>query len=256
MKRRIYVPGLRVGEVPLDPVQAHHARDVLRLAEAAEVEVFDDAGQTAIGRLIYLSPHETTVRIMTINPVLPAPVIRWTIASAIPKGDRADWMIEKLSELGTDVFIPLATARGIVLPQGTNKRDRWIRLATESAKQSRRRGVMRIEKLTSLQSVLDAFSDVGDKEIEMRKTENGSRRQASQAWVLATEIPGLSIRQALSQAVGIGHLTLLIGPEGGWTPEELAACAKAGLITVRLGETILRVKTAAVAAAAAVSILA
>ena len=70
-------------------------------------------------------------------------------------------MVEKLSELGAAAFIPLITARSVVHPEGRGKRDRWQRLATESAKQSRRVGVMRIEELTKLEDALAAAAGAG-----------------------------------------------------------------------------------------------
>ena len=80
--------------------------------------------------------------------------LSWTVAAAVPKGERADWMVEKLSELGCHAFVPLLAERSVVQPKGTGKRDRWLRLATESAKQCRRRGVMRIESPTTLDELL------------------------------------------------------------------------------------------------------
>src|SRR5690242_4521309 len=106
MARRIYVPLLRLGDVPLDATQAHHARDVLRLADGTEVEVFDDVGATARGHLIYTGARETAVRIAQLDQRATEPQTQWVVASAVPKGDRADWMVEKLSELGAAAFIP------------------------------------------------------------------------------------------------------------------------------------------------------
>ena len=152
--RRVHTPLLRVGLVELDQAGSRHARDVLRLAVGTEVEVFDDAGAVARGEIETLEPL-VTVRVDSIDAGGDggnAPEI--TVAAAVPKGDRADWMVEKLSELGVSRFVPLATARSVVLPEGRNKRERWSRIASESAKQSRRRGVMRIEELTKFSDAM------------------------------------------------------------------------------------------------------
>jgi 16S rRNA (uracil1498-N3)-methyltransferase len=164
------------------------------------------------------------------------------VAAAIPKGDRADWMVEKLSELGVARFIPLITHRSVVHPKGHNKRERWQRIATESAKQSRRSGVMEIADVATLEGVLTV------------KDEGG--------W-MKDEAPGEGARFYLSPTgaslttsfVARASSLLLIGPEGGFTDDELRLMDDLGLTGVKLTGTILRVETAAVAAAAVVACL-
>jgi 16S rRNA (uracil1498-N3)-methyltransferase len=223
--RRLHVPQLHVGIVELPADQTHHARDVLRIDERATVELFDDAGQIAHGQLSFNGHEHATVAVSEVLP--PTDSFHLTIASAVPKGERADWMIEKLSELGVSHFIPLATQRSVVLPGGTNKRQRWERLAVESAKQSHRQGVMQIGDLTPLATAMTS------------------------GWYLSPEPRALPIIQSLAE-LKTPSLRLFIGPEGGWTDAERAAFGTAGLTPVRLTDTILRIETAAVAAAAVV----
>src|SRR5205823_5762281 len=143
-------------EIKLDATQSHHARDVLRLSDGAVVELFDNAGAVARGQIVAVDPH-VVVRVESIaNGVDPS--LEIVVASAVPKGERADWMIEKLSELGVSKFTPLATARSVVHPRGTGKMQRWRRIAVESAKQSRRAGVMRIDELMDLSDALERLS--------------------------------------------------------------------------------------------------
>jgi 16S rRNA (uracil1498-N3)-methyltransferase len=243
--RRIYTPLLRTGEIELDAAEAHHARDVLRLTAGTEVEVFDDAGASAVGTLVACGSRGVVVRVDAVDDGGSATGAgALTIASAVPKGDRADWMVEKLSELGVDRFIPLATTRSVVLPEGKNKRERWVRIATEAAKQSRRRGVLRIEPLTPLaDGVRDAVQNVAD----------GAR------WYLSTADDAEPIAELLAAWRTVPAprhpLALFIGPEGGWTTEETIAFELARFRGARLTDTILRVETAAVAAAAVVGVM-
>jgi 16S rRNA (uracil1498-N3)-methyltransferase len=235
--RRLHVSQLSVGEVRLPEREAHHARDVLRLAESDEVELFDDAGQVARGVVREANASSVIVAVEKIRAA-DRREVQITVACAVPKGDRADWLVEKLSELGVDRFIPLQTDRSVVLPTGKGKRDRWLRLAVEAAKQSRRAGVMQIDELTPLDRVVE------------------STPAQSVVWFFSTEDEGaVPIGDAI-QSLDAKEILLLIGPEGGWTSREIAAMRERNLTPVRLTATILRVETAAVAAAAIVASLA
>jgi len=149
--RRAHVQNVVAGRSALPAGEAHHVRDVLRLESGDELELFDNSGQTALAVIERIDSDGVFVVVDERELKLAAPSgVSITIASAVPKGDRADWMIEKISELGVARFIPLITARSVVLPVGKNKRERWQRIAKESAKQSRRAGVMLIDELTEL----------------------------------------------------------------------------------------------------------
>ncbi len=254
--RRLHVSQLSTGDVRLSEREAHHARDVLRLGESDEIELFDDAGQTAHAVVRQCDANNVIVSVEWIAQAMRASV-RITVASAVPKGDRADWLVEKLSELGVDRFIPLQTERSVVLPTGKGKRDRWLRLAVEAAKQSRRAGVMQIDELTRLSRAIETaatgwfFTTEGDGAISIAQAVErlssggrGSRRAA------ITESTTGSAGASPSSADAI---LLLIGPEGGWTTQELDQMRQHNLTPVRLTTTILRIETAAIAAAAIVA---
>lgn len=244
MARRIHVQHLRPGEpIPLDAAEAHHARDVLRLADGAGVEVFDDAGAVGTGILTFRG-IDAFVCVQPADARRQAgSALQLIVAAAVPKGDRADWMVEKLSELGVAELVPLAAARSVVLPEGKGKRDRWLRIATEAAKQSRRAGVMRITELTPLAEALRRATAVD--------------ARPARAWYLSTEaehpVPIARARRDLTAATA---LTAFIGPEGGWTTREQQQFAAAGALPVRLTSTVLRIETAAVTTAAVVACVA
>ena len=235
MARRFHVPSVYVGQIPLEPAQAHHAREVLRLIDGNTVEVFDNAGVVASGMLVIGEDSDVLIRVDRIDSPSDIEVSRITVASAVPKGERADWMVEKLSELGIWAFIPLITERSVVKPQGTNKQERWARIATESAKQSRRHGVMRIEEVTGIKPV-----------IEQWKQHNNAR-----ALYLSTEPGAQPILPLLAETPAAHELILLVGPEGGWSESELELLKTSGATGVKLTSTILRVETAAIAGAVA-----
>jgi 16S rRNA (uracil1498-N3)-methyltransferase len=223
-----------MGDVPLDSVQAGHARNALRLEDGSEVEVFDDQGMVGIGKLVFVDAYQTLVRVAQIKVQNDGSTFRLTIAAAVPKGERADWMIEKLSELGVHEFIPLDTARGVVKPEGKSKYERWLRIATESAKQSRRTGVMRIGQLKGISALIQ---EVGSE-------------QNIKSFYLSTDPGAVPLAQQVKEK--LSSLLLLVGPEGGWTDEEIRLFESHRIEGAKLTPTILRIETAAIAGAAVV----
>ena len=219
--RRLFADPLTAGTIPLDAEQSHHARAVLRLRVDDAVELFDRAGAVATGVITRI---EDVVMVRVERVDRPAALSATTIAAAVPKGDRADWMIEKLSELGIARFVPLRTARSVVHPEGA-KLDRWKRIATESAKQCKRPGLMEIDPLTPLQEFICSIDP-----------------RTGVYLAIDGDAP-------LPSIISGGQLAILVGPEGGWTPEEAQQMRDHGLTPARLGPTILRIETAAIVAA-------
>lgn len=222
MPRRLHLGLVRPGIVALEAAEARHARDVLRLGAGDEVEVFDSAGNVATGTLI---EWQGRLGVEVRDVAKAAGGRRVCVAAAVPKGERADWMVEKLSELGVQRLLPIITARGVVTP-GEGKLDRWRRLAVQSAKQSRRQGVMRIDPPTELGVAL--------REVAVWR-----------AIVLSTEAAD---PMPLVGCKG-DPIVVFVGPEGGWTAGEQAEFSSAGVEAARLTPTVLRVETAAVVAA-------
>jgi 16S rRNA (uracil1498-N3)-methyltransferase len=233
--RRIYLPILHPGPIALPADQAHHIRDVLRLRSGDMVDVFDGAGATAQARLTSVTPKSVTADVASVQKA-PANSQSLTLAVAFPKGPRADWMIEKLSEVGIARLIPLQTERSISQAAGQSKTDRWHRIAVESAKQSRRPGVMEIAPPTTFPNLVASWQNSPD--------------QTPATWLLSTEPGAQSAARALQ--TGPPPSLLLIGPEGGWTHDELNLLNQSAIKRVRLLQSILRVETAAIAAAALV----
>ena len=222
--RRLHVTDLRPGLLTIDAAQAHHLTTVLRLSAGEAVEAFDSAGRTAVATIDSISPA-VVLRVDAVSA--PAVTSNVVVAAAVPKGDRAEWMIEKLSELGVSRYVPLRTARSVVHPEGRGKLERWERIAVESAKQCRRAGVMAIDPLTPVAAVLATFDP-------------------ATSYYFSTQPAS---RPFVSLFSGRREATLFIGPEGDWTPDEESAFATRGLTAAGLGRTILRVETAAILAA-------
>jgi 16S rRNA (uracil1498-N3)-methyltransferase len=201
----------------LDQADTHHLTSVLRLRDGEIVVAGDGAGRWAPCRMRVGSPPGATLE--RVGPVetteASAPTV--TVAFAPVKGDRPEWVVQKLTELGVDRIVPILTARSVVRWEGeraTKAVERLRRVAREGAAQSRRAWLPEVAAVSSLGS-LAALTGVPT----------------------ALANPGGSPPD-LSRPV------VAIGPEGGWDQAEL----EAGCELVGLGSTILRAETAAVAA--------
>jgi len=221
-ERRFWVETLQAEEVKLSPEEAHHLVQVLRLGEGAEVHLFDGKGNAARARVHRIVEGEVALRILGPEPSRESP-LRITIAVSPPKGDRASFLVEKLTELGVAAIVPLETERG----SSRESLERWRRIAVSSCKQSGRSRVPAIEPMRSVASVLE-----------------------EPGLVLAAQpgAPPLSIR-------GASEVLVLIGPEGGWSEREAAILATRGATRFGMGPRTLRTETAAVAAAAVLQYL-
>ena len=216
-----YAPELpKSGEVALDPEETRHTK-AQRLNPEAKVSLFNGKGLVAIGALI----SEGKVKLIETHEV-PKSEFSLTIAVAVPKGDRADWMLQKLTELGVATIIPLKTEHSVVLPREA-KQERWQRILVEACKQSKQAWIPELKLLSTIEETLK-----NDAMLKLLLDQNGK-----------------PIRDVLQDH----PKTILgfIGPEGGFTDEEKQQLQKAGCIPVSLGKHILRIETAAMALAAA-----
>lgn len=234
-RRRFRVNDVEGTVILLTGSEAGHALKVLRLGVGAEVELFDGRGREVCGKVRAVSAD--TLEVEVIGPIQdrPVPRTRLTIAVAMPKGQRADWLVEKCAELGVEALWWLQTARGIVDPRPT-KLARLERKATAAAKQARLARVMTIEPPRPIEVAADSkHANVsilfGDHDAE----------SPSLVEVLC------DVRDDRDAA---RDLLIFIGPEGGLTDEERELLRLRGGRPVRLGSSILRIETAAVAAAA------
>ena len=207
-------------EAVLDPEEARHARKALRLRPGSIVELFDARGTTARAELLDAAQSACRVTGLTRHP---PSATRVTLAVAIPKGNRADAMVDQLVQLGVDRLIPLRSDRSVVDPRDA-KLERFERRVIEALKQCGRAYGMAIEPVRAFEGVL--VEPAGERLI-LTPNGGGSRPTGPAAAVLA-----------------------LIGPEGGWTAAELARANDSGFQPWTINPYVLRIETAAAAAAA------
>jgi 16S rRNA (uracil1498-N3)-methyltransferase len=228
VSHRFYLPDLRAPV--LTGAEARHARQVLRLRPGDELTVFDGRGHEArcrlgdAGRLEIL--HHTT------TPPLPC---RVTLAQAITK-KHMDWIIQKATELGVAAIVPLVTDRTIVR---TAKPDRWREIALEACKQSGNNWLPEISPPATVADVVTGRFDL--KLIAALTPGSVPLKQA----VCSRRFQPAPAERALKGAGTDARVLLLIGPEGDFTPAEVARAQAAGCVPVSLGPLTLRAETAA-----------
>jgi len=233
MRRRAFkADDLSGDRLTLRGDEAHHALHVLRLSIGDEITLFDGRGLRATARITGVSGESLVAEVLHREAESSTRVL--IIATAIPKGERADWLVEKCAELGVAEMVPLLCDRGQVSP-GAGKLARWRRKADEAAKQSGQSRSMTILEPMALLAALEAFASGGPAWYGAP----GATRTLAQA------IDECAAGDAASRGASIW-----VGPEGGFSPDEVALLERSGVLAVSLGGTILRVETAAVAAAA------
>ena len=236
MADRFYTPDpLPPGEYVLSGPEAHHLATVRRFGPGDRVVLFNGDGHDYPAEVVAADRKRTVLTVGEPVAVDRESPVRVEVAAALPKGDRGDFLVEKLTELGVARFVPLLTARTVVEPKEV-RLDKLRQAVVEASKQCGRNVLMVVAPLTRWSDYLAASRTDGPR-------------------VVLHTADGLSLGAV---AVGSGGraVTVAVGPEGGFTGEEVAAAEGAGWRRASLGPRVLRVETAAIAAAAAVSSLA
>lgn len=232
----------------LSAEETRHARKVLRLAVGATVELFNGEGTLAQAQLIGYESGRAFCRVLSVEQFSP-PQPALHIASAIPKGSVAEDMVNQLAQLGVDRFIPLHAQRSVVTPREA-KLERFQRHAVEAAKQCGRLYLMHIEPMQSLEQVLTRDATL---RLMLEPKRGQNEGMEDDPWAdAAREARTAAIWTDASwhqQLPGMDSALLLVGPEGGWTQEELTAAQHAGFERWHINTNTLRIQTAATAAA-------
>lgn len=225
MSDRFYVNcPLAPGPVEVEGAEAHHLAVVCRLRPGDSVCLFNGDGREYPADVRAVGKRGVTLEVRSIEAPVRERPFRLEIAAPLPKGDRAQFLIEKLTELGVTVFTPLQTARSVVHPREA-KLDKLERHVIEASKQCGRNVLMGIRPLTEWASFVRRDGLPGRKVLAHPGRAAASTRESPQDVVAA------------------------VGPEGGFTDEEVELARQAGWGTVDLGPRILRVETAAMAMA-------
>jgi len=238
MMPRFFVPPPLVAglDIALPANAAHHAAQVLRLKRGDAVTVFDGEGGEFGAEIVGASARRVEVRVAERRAVERESPLRVTLAQALIASERMDYVIQKAVELGATSVAPVATARCVTRLDGARavrSVEHWRQIAIAACEQCGRNRVPEVQAPRELLSWLREPSDARSR-------------------LLLSPARGAPLAALNAPA---GAIELLVGPEGGFAPEEEAAALAAGFAAVRLGPRILRTETAGPAMLAALNAL-
>jgi 16S rRNA (uracil1498-N3)-methyltransferase len=221
MAERFYVNSpLAPGPVILEGAEAHHLATVCRLRPGDAVCLFNGDGRQYPATVAEVGRRRVALEVASVEAPARELGFRLEVAAPLPRGDRAQFLVEKLTELGVTAFTPLQTARSVVHPREA-RLDKLQRYAIEASKQCGRNVLLQVQPLAD-------WSDF------CRSAERPGRKVLGH--------PGGTDRHQDSPGT---DTVAAVGPEGGFTDEEVALARSAGWQLLDLGPRILRVETAA-----------
>jgi 16S rRNA (uracil1498-N3)-methyltransferase len=236
MSERFFVEtAITTEQATLHGTEAHHLLHVMRAQVGDEVRLFDGSGAEFTARVEQLGRSQVELRVLNRELVDRETSVELTLAVALPKGDRQRWLVEKAVELGVKRIVPLTTKRGVAEASGGTL-DRLRRSVIEASKQCGRNRLLEICEPQAWQHAMGNFSPS-----DLRILADPGGISLSNAW------------PPTSTAKRSNGVVAAIGPEGGFTAEEVNSAVEAGWIAVGLGPRILRVETAALAIAARIA---
>ena len=208
--------------------QARHLALVLRVKPSDMVSVLNGTGYEYECRIVSVHKKEVRAEVLSKTPYSAESPVSITIVQGISKGERMEIAIQKSTELGATRFIPVITERTQV--KQTQKVERWRRIALSAAEQSGRDKMIEIDDPLQLEEFLGSIAPV------------------SAGIIFFEEKRERNLKEVLSGFTEIKEISVLIGPEGGFTREEVAASVEKGFVEASLGPRILRTETAPITA--------
>ncbi|HZC06064.1 MAG TPA: 16S rRNA (uracil(1498)-N(3))-methyltransferase [Ktedonobacterales bacterium] len=233
-------------ELTLPDEIAHQVRDVLRLGVGAQVLLLDGAGGEYSVEIIEVSRRIVRTHVSARTDGLPQPVARVTLGLGLLKAARLEWALQKGTELGVAAFQPLLTERAVAATEefGAAKRRRYERIIAEALEQC---GGAWLPELASPRTLTDALASAPSDAIVLIPWEEESAAPLRETLAREAERRTASGDTGATQMYDV---RLCIGPEGGFSVDEVRQAREAGALPVTLGPRILRAETAAIVATA------
>jgi 16S rRNA (uracil1498-N3)-methyltransferase len=217
----------------LEGSDVNYIKNVLRLKVGDEISIMDGRSKEYSSKIITMEKDRVKALLIKEKTPRAEPSVKVTIAQGIPKNPKMELIVQKATELGAFSIIPVKTERSIVKireEKEESKMSRWQKIAKEAAEQSGRSSVPLIEQVRSIKDVLEL---------------SGSYAKSIILWEMEKET---TFKKFLKENKSIKSLLVLIGPEGGFSHDEVELAKRQGFVTVTIGNRILRTETASLAA--------
>ncbi|NLZ53981.1 MAG: 16S rRNA (uracil(1498)-N(3))-methyltransferase [Thermoanaerobacteraceae bacterium] len=221
-------------EIFISGEEAHHISRVLRYRPGDVIRISDGKSVESIGVILDIDTRDTKIKVRIVDKNIFKEVKPFiTLFQGLPKGEKFDWIIQKSTEIGVSKLIPIITQRTVVniaSSKHNRRNERWKKIAREAAKQSMRIDLPEVGELCTFDNSL--------KEIK-------NHQLSIIPWEHEKEI---SLKKVLRGINGsVTKVAVFIGPEGGFSPDEVEKAKEFGAVSVSLGPRILRTETAAIA---------
>ena len=238
---RFFIPlqWITPNEITLHEDTARQIASVLRMRPGEHCILLDNQGNEIEASLTRVTPQECLAQVIERRLAAGEPSVHITLYQSLTQREKFEWILQKCTELGASAFVPVISNRSLIRQWGKEEQKkipRWEKIIKEAAEQSGRGKIPQLGPTGFFEQALKQAAGVHTLPLIPWEGEHA-----------------LSLQQALT---GVGNqggnlsIALFIGPEGGFTEEEIALAVQSGIQPVTLGKRILRVETAAIAATA------
>ena len=217
---------------------AKHIKNVLRYKIGDELDICDENEKIYLTRIASISSNEVSLYIIEEKNKNTESPVNIALFQGLPKADKMELIIQKATELGVSEIIPVEMERSIVkidIKDQQKKIERWNKIAYEASKQCGRQKIPKVQNVDNLKNIIEKFSkyDIVLLPYEREYTQN--------------------LKQSLNKYTGLKNIAIIIGPEGGFSENEIALLNHSNVEMVTLGPRILRTETAGIATLAMLS---
>ena len=246
---RFFVPteniDLDKGEILIKGTDCHHLKNVLRKRPGDGISLCGSDGSVYSCKILSLEKDAAVCGILDVSEGTSEPLVPVVLFQGVPKGDKMELIIRKCVELGVSGIVPVLTEHTVVRfadpGDRERRRERWQKISAEAAKQSGRNAVPPVSEITGFRELFKKVPEGWLKVIPYENEETLSLKECLRGRIgdegLAEDIPGIAF---------------IIGPEGGFSEEEVKTAAAEGFVPVTLGKRILRTETAGLAVMASI----
>jgi 16S rRNA (uracil1498-N3)-methyltransferase len=226
---RLFLPPEKLSsqQVIITGDQARYLSSVVRIKPGELLSIFDGQGRRYICKSLRIHKKEVIAEKVEEEIFSAESPLSLTLAQGIPKGEKMDLIIQKSTELGVKKIVPLITERSQI--RHTEKGERWHKIALSASRQSGREKIPGIYEPVSIEEFLE-------------------RHHTGHGIMLSEEEEEHHFKKTLNNVQGASEITLLVGPEGGFSKDEVTAAIEKGFKSISLGPRILRTETAPITA--------